>query len=189
MVGETCWKQQLCADIHTYMYIADICIHVYPELCILHGVLPGPAASTTCPPSTAPTPYPRSSHAMLHPVHLKAWPCASFTMTPCGHSSADWPSLQMDNCWSPRPGWWRPARGRLTPPSSLPVELSKSEDDWFFHWALLKNYSWPTVTLTWHVCEYKVCKLHQNVFCQVRVTIGDLGLCCCVFCDVFRTHD
>ena len=58
----------------------------------------------------------------------------------------------------------------------------------------------PTVTLTWHARKYKVHKLHQSCIrvntryinsrggvyvpcilhaCQVRVTVGDSGLCCC----------
>ena len=50
----------------------------------------------------------------------------------------------------------------------------------------------PMVTLTWYAYKYKVHKLHQRYIlfpeqryiyvhshmCQVRVTIGDLGLCC-----------
>ena len=40
----------------------------------------------------------------------------------------------------------------------------------------------PMVTLTWHVCKYKVHKLHQRYIlkevhtCQARVTIGSSGL-------------
>ena len=57
----------------------------------------------------------------------------------------------------------------------------------------------PTVTLTWHACKYKAHKLLQRYIlklryiedvllvqfmylylhvCQVRVTVGDSGLCC-----------
>ena len=76
---------------------------------------------------------------------------------------------------------------------------------------------YPTVTLTWHASKYKVHKLHQRILspgmrantryinsirgclwwslctcyllaCQVRITVGDSGLCCFCFCDVFRVQ-
>ena len=57
----------------------------------------------------------------------------------------------------------------------------------------------PTVTLTWHASTYKVYKhpqmhvpLVQFTYtlylfaCQVRVTVGGLGLCCCVCVTSFK---
>ena len=49
----------------------------------------------------------------------------------------------------------------------------------------------PTVTLTWHACKCKVHRLHQRFMYLVftlmpgeRYRLGDSGLCCCV--SVFR---
>ena len=56
----------------------------------------------------------------------------------------------------------------------------------------------PTVTLTWHASKYKEHKLHQTMYlmwnlctlyllaCQVKVTVGDSGLCCCVWLTSFE---
>ena len=60
-----------------------------------------------------------------------------------------------------------------------------------------KKTETPLVTHTWHVSKYKVHKLHQNVplvelctlylpTCQLRVTVGDSGLCCCVCVTSFK---
>ena len=67
------------------------------------------------------------------------------------------------------------------------------------HLALKRSHTSTTtktwaayVTLTWHACKYKVHKLHQRCIlctsdvplveflyaCQVRVIVGDSGLCC-----------
>ena len=76
---------------------------------------------------------------------------------------------------------------------------------------------YPTKTLSWHASKCKVHKLNQRILspglrvntryinsirgclwwslctcyllaCQVRVTVGDSGLCCFCFCDVFRVQ-
>ena len=54
----------------------------------------------------------------------------------------------------------------------------------------------PTVTFTWHACKYKVQKLHPTPLvslctlylhtCQVKVTVGDSGLCCCTCVTYFE---
>ena len=65
----------------------------------------------------------------------------------------------------------------------------------------------PTVALTRHACKYKVHKLHQRYVlnqrmygwwslctlhlhaCQVRVTVGDSGLCCCTCATCFERYN